>query len=150
MEASDKHTAVKDILSHEPRWQLGGPDLWGQVPESFKNEVEARRRGCQCDFIKTTDRKTGLLKLSYGQGAWISRMMRVHPGNSLSRGDYAANMVFLCGSNSGRRFRAKIAEIRFDRTSRRERNGITTKRSIGSSDGMRAPFTLLSGRRFTW
>ena len=67
--ASDKHTAVKDILSHELHWQLGGDDLWDQVPESFKNELEARKRGCQCDFIKATDRKTALLKLSYGQGA---------------------------------------------------------------------------------
>src|SRR5947209_18859300 len=46
---SDKHTVVKDILKHEARWHLADVDLWGQVPNSFKNEAEARKAGCQCD-----------------------------------------------------------------------------------------------------
>jgi hypothetical protein len=70
-EGSDKHTKVKDILTHERNWQFGDKGLWDQVPNSFKNETEARKGGCVCDFIKTTKRKTGLLKLCGHQDAWI-------------------------------------------------------------------------------
>ena len=69
----EKYPVVKDVFekAENPRWRLGGIDLWEQVPDSFKDEKEARKMGCRFDYIKSNQEKTGLLKLSYGQGVWI-------------------------------------------------------------------------------
>jgi len=71
-----KHTVIKDMFrgrNYEPDWNVVKADAtpWDQVPDSFKSEWDARRAGCECDFIKSTEAKTCLLKLTASQGAWL-------------------------------------------------------------------------------
>jgi hypothetical protein len=71
-----KYPVVKDIFKshdYEPNWEVVKADatIWNQVPDSFKSEKDACRAGCQCDFIKSKETKTCLLKLTEGQGAYM-------------------------------------------------------------------------------
>jgi hypothetical protein len=72
----EKYSVVKDIFgdhSYKPDWNAAKADAtpWDLVPESFKNEREARKAGCQCDYLKSMEKKTCLLKFAEGQGVWI-------------------------------------------------------------------------------
>jgi hypothetical protein len=72
----EKYPVVKDIFgdkSYKPDWDAAKPDAtpWDLVPDSFKNEREARKAGCQCDYLRSTEKKTCLLKFAEGQGVWI-------------------------------------------------------------------------------
>lgn len=72
----DKFRRVKDIFhnrSYEPDWPTEKADAtpWDIAPDSFEDEQEALRAGCQCDYLKSMEKKTYLLKLVLGQGAWI-------------------------------------------------------------------------------
>jgi hypothetical protein len=73
---SEKYPRIKDIFhnrSYEPDWRTANADAtpWDLAPDSFKDEQEALKAGCQCDYLKSMEKKTGLLKLALGQGAWI-------------------------------------------------------------------------------
>lgn len=70
------YTVIKDVFrgrNYEPDWNVLKADAtpWDQVPDSFRSERDARRAGCQCDFIKTSEAKTCLLKRASSQGAWV-------------------------------------------------------------------------------
>jgi hypothetical protein len=71
-----KYPVVKDIFgdhSYKPDWDAAKVDAtpWDLVPDSFKDEKEARRMGCRFDYLKNTETKTGLLKFAYCQGVWL-------------------------------------------------------------------------------
>lgn len=70
------YPAVKDIFrdhSYKPDWEHAKPDatIGDLVPDSFKDEREARSAGCKCDYLKSVNKKTCLLKFAEDQGVWI-------------------------------------------------------------------------------
>jgi hypothetical protein len=70
------YPVVKDLFkdrSYRVKWSVVKEDagFWDQVPTSFENEREACKAGCICDYIKSPSRKTCLLKLIQGQGAYL-------------------------------------------------------------------------------
>jgi hypothetical protein len=71
-----EYPAVKDLFkdrSYRVNWSVvkENADIWDQVPDSFENERQACKAGCVCDYIKSPSRKTCLLKLIEGQGAYL-------------------------------------------------------------------------------
>ena len=69
--APEESSGVKDLLRGQPRWQFGTHDEWNYAPDSFQDEKEARKAGCQFDSVKSPDKKNALLKITYIHQAWI-------------------------------------------------------------------------------
>ena len=73
---NERYPKIKDVFddhSYIPDRANAKSDAtpWDLVPNSFKDEGEARKAGCQCDYLKSSEKKTCLLKLGIGQGVWI-------------------------------------------------------------------------------
>lgn len=66
------YTKVKNIFLHdyEPKEYYDG-NITEFTPKYFQNQEQARKEGCQCDYVKSRERKTCFLRVTQGQGVWL-------------------------------------------------------------------------------
>jgi len=145
---------VKDIFkdeSYKPDWNNLKEDgtVWDAIPDSFKNEREALRAGCKCDFIKDSKNRTCLLKLVQGQSAWIF----VYDQDAA--GKYAKSGVIEPPTWYGI---ASVALVDISGTGKPkfiliEHQGgsgtVLMRKSTGSLDGTTAPFGRFCAKRYS-